>query len=239
MVRAFLEGRVAGRAYVDNDREPQSCAIAVNYRVVFFGGAHNLRFRVRAIARFRRDEELFVVWPENTWFRPWRLRPASITQRIEFRSRANQGGSQLKGLQGAAGNCTIKRIDGRLLARCIWRDEVVQAVGSASEFFTQGFGFCLMAGHVIAAEAYACFWGNGKVEIVTVTHPEFRQRGFAGAACAHLIESCEALGLETYWCCDPKNRASMRLAAKLGFTNPRRFGLLRYDRASVDSMSSA
>jgi len=239
MVRAFLEGRVSGRAYVDDFCEPHSCAIAVNYRVVFFGGARNLRFQVRAIQRFRRDEDVFVVWSEKLWRRPWRLRPAAINERIEFRNRANQSESRLREMQCAAGDCAIKRIDGRLLAHCTWRDEVVQAVGSVSEFFSQGIGFCVMEGHKIAAEAYACFWGHGKVEIVAFTDPEFRQRGYAGAVCSYVIEACEKLGLETYWCCDPKNTASVRLAKKLGFTNPRRFGLLRYDRASVGTIISA
>lgn len=236
MVRAFLEGRVSGRAVVDDYREPRSCAIAANYRVVFFGGLRNSRFQVRAIERFRRDEALVVVWSESLWRRPWRLRPAAVNQRIEFRRRESHDDRQLKRMQEAASEFVIKRIDARLLPRCTWRDEVVQAVGSVGEFFSQGFGFCVMIDNAIVAEAYACFWGHGRVEIVAVTDPEHRRHGLAGAVCAHLIEACEALGLETYWCCDPQNSASVRLAAKLGFSNPRRFGLLHYGRSLVDSL---
>lgn len=239
MVRAFLEGRVSGRAVVDDYRDPRSCAVAVSYRVIFFGGARNPRFQVRAIEHFRRYEDLFVIWSEKMWRRPWRPQPASMSQRIEYRNRLRRDQSQLKAMQDEIGAFAIKRIDGQVLARCAWRDEVVQALGSPSEFFSRGFGFCITAGDVIAAEAYACFWGQGKVEIVTFTDPRFRQRGLAGAVCAHLIEACEALNLETYWCCDPRNHASVRLATKLGFTNPRRFWLLQYKRMGVDSMLSA
>jgi len=80
----------------------------------------------------------------------------------------------------------------------------------------------------IVAEAYGCLWTRDRVEMAAITHPDHRGRGYATAVCAHLIDTCEAVGFETYWSCDAHNEASLKLATKRGYEGPRDYRMFRY-----------
>jgi RimJ/RimL family protein N-acetyltransferase len=175
----------------------------------------------------RREYDVHVVWPAGRVPSRW-TPPDETTRRIEYAGRQTADSAGLRALKEPAAAGEIRRIDAALLRRCRWRDEVVRATGSAREFLGHGIGFCLLVDGMVVSEAYACFWGRERLEIATITHPEHRGRGYAGAVCAHLIESCEGLGFATYWSCDAANRASCKLASKLGFADPQRYRLLVY-----------
>ncbi len=227
MLDACLDRRAPGRAFVDDFRAPTACVVAMNYSFVFLGGRPAAGFIERALLRLRRDQPLQVVWPDG---RPPRApAPDRAVDRIEFRERLDPAGSRLREASARMPEGgSIARIDAHTIERCIWRDEVASAAGSVAEFLAHGIGFCLVLAGRIVAEAYSCFWGMDRVEVAVVTHAEHRGRGYAGVVCARLIEACEAIGFKSYWSCDAANGASVRLARRLGFTNPREYRLLYY-----------
>lgn len=231
MLEAFLEGRAPGRAFVDDFRAARSCVVAMNYSFVFFGGDVTGGFVAGAVRKLRRHGPLHLVWPEDDARYPAAPRADQLVPRLEFRTRANpHDPARRDRLPQAGGDLAVRRIDGALFRRCQWRGEVVRAVGSEREFLAHGIGFCLAAGDAIVSEAYAAFWGGDRTEIAVITHPDHRGRGYASAVCAHLIAACEGVGLQPYWSCDAANAASLRVAAKLGFSDPRPYRLLRYEQ---------
>ncbi|MHA1969870.1 MAG: GNAT family N-acetyltransferase, partial [Candidatus Hodarchaeales archaeon] len=51
-----------------------------------------------------------------------------------------------------------------------------------------------------------------------LTHPDYRGRGFATVVSAKMIEYCLEREIEPHW--DAANPYSVKLALKLGFTDP-------------------
>lgn len=233
MLRAFLRGRVPGQAFVDGASKPAACVIAANYRFVFFGGAPTKKFQQEALLRLRRQQALDLVWTPAGTRLPSGPTPDEIVSRVEFRRRESRGPSHLDTLAAAVPAAEIKRIDSRNIKRCLWRDDVLRATGSTSEFLGHGLGFCLMVEESIVAEAYAVIWSGERAEVATVTHPQHRGRGYATVLCAALIKACEAVDLSTYWNCDEDNGASVRLARRLGYTDPHQYRLLHFERKSA------
>jgi RimJ/RimL family protein N-acetyltransferase len=233
MLRAFLSGRVPGQAFVDVVGKPAACVIAVNYRFVFFGGLPSRKFEEQAMQQLRRQQALDVVWSPVGMRLPHGLKPDKIAPRVEFRRRENRGPSHLETLAAGAPHAEVERIDSRNIRRCLWRDDVLRATGSTSEFLGHGLGFCLMVDEAIVAEAYAVIWSGERAEIATVTHPQHRGHGYATVLCASLIKACEAVDLSTYWNCDEDNGTSIRLATRLGYTDVQQYRLLRYERKVV------
>jgi RimJ/RimL family protein N-acetyltransferase len=180
------------------------------------------------LRQLRFDQPLDVVWPAGRAVVPHGPKPAEIVARVEFRRRRNRSETHLEKLATAPRGAEVLRIDSRVMRRCLWRDDVLRATGSTSEFLGHGLGFCLEVGKAIVAEAYAVIWSEDRAEIATVTHPEHRGRGHATVLCASLIQACEAVGLKTYWNCDARNEASVRLATRLGYIDPHEYRLLRY-----------
>lgn len=228
LLRAFLRQRVPGQALVDAVTRPRAAAVAVNYRFVFFGGQPSRAFQEQAIGHFRRQQSLDVVWPAKPLRLPQRPAPDACHERLEFRRRRDRQPGHLDTLAAAAPQAEVCRIDSRTIHRCLWREDVLRATGSTSEFLAHGLGFCLRVGQAIVAEAYAVIWDEPRAEIATVTHPDHRGRGFATVLCAALIKACEDVGLDTYWNCDADNAPSVRLAHRLGYDDLHLYRLLRY-----------
>lgn len=230
MLRAFLRQRVPGQAFVDRLPNPEACVLAVNYRFVFFGGKPSRSFQETVIRKLRAEHSLDVVWPPGPVKLPHGLAPDDVPARLEFRRRENRSPTHLDTLAAAAPHADVCKITSRLMDRCLWRQDVLRATGSTSEFLGHGLGFCLMIEEAIIAEAYAVIWSDERAEIATVTHPEHRGKGYATVLCASLIKACEGVGLSTYWNCDADNLASVRLAARLGYDDLYPYRLLRYAR---------
>jgi RimJ/RimL family protein N-acetyltransferase len=225
MLRAFLQQRVPGQAYVDSLPDPGACVVAVNYRFVFFGGKPSRAFQENAIARLRAHQALDVVWPAGSVRLPHGRLPEQVIERLEFRRRENRSRTHLDALAEARPETEVRKITSRTMGRCLWREDVLRATGSTSEFLGHGLGFCLAVEEEIVAEAYAVIWSGERAEIATVTNPVHRGQGYATVLCAALIKACESVGLSTYWNCDADNLASLKLAVRLGYDDlhPYRF----------------
>ena len=234
MLQAFLEHRAPGHAFVNDVRAPTACVVAMHHRFVFFGGDVSGHFYESALRELRRTQALYVVAPQRGVRLPRRPVPDDEIHRVEFYRRIDPGRSRVRAIQRASASLgEVRRIDSALFGRCVWRDEIVRLLGSAEEFLMHGIGYAMLVDGRIASEAYGCLWTRDRVELATITHAEYRGRGYATAVCAHLIDTCEAVGFETYWSCDAQNETSLRLAVKLGYDEPRDYRLLCFDRASV------
>lgn len=234
MLQAFFENRASGRAFVNDFRAPTACVIAMNHRFVFFGGEVSGHFYEAALRELRRAQSLHVVMPARPGRLPRRPAPDEDVHRVEFSHREDPERVRVRGIQrSSAALGEVRRIDPALFSRCMWREEIVRVLGSAEDFLMHGIGYCLLVEGRIVAEAYGCLWTRDRVELAATTHPEHRGRGYATAVCAHLIDTCEAVGFETYWSCDADNEASLKLAVKLGYDGAKDYRLLRFEQTPV------
>ena len=91
--------------------------------------------------------------------------------------------------------------------------------GGPMNFLKQGMGFCIIDGEDVVCWS-AAFRLEGD-EIGVFTSPGYRGHGFAVATCAKVIEYCLERDRKPNW--NASNEISVRLALKLGFTDPERY----------------
>ncbi len=83
-----------------------------------------------------------------------------------------------------------------------------------------------MDGRLVSV-AVTFFVGDRYEEIGVVTEPGFQGRGLSAACAGELARDIQARGRRASWTTAPENKASLRVAEKLGFT------LDRYDQLCV------
>lgn len=88
---------------------------------------------------------------------------------------------------------------------------------SADDFTQKGKGFTLLHNGEIASTAYSAFVHEDKLEIGIETVEKYRGFGFAELTCCRLIDYCLKSELIPVWSCRFENRASYKLAHKIGF----------------------
>ena len=103
----------------------------------------------------------------------------------------------------------LEKIEGRITPRFSWR--------SAADFLEKGTGFCLTAGETVAAWAFSAAVSDCEIDIGVETKPEFRRMGLGAITAGHMIQACFRQGKRPVWACSESNRASARLAEKIGF----------------------
>jgi GNAT superfamily N-acetyltransferase len=74
----------------------------------------------------------------------------------------------------------------------------------------------------LAALACTCFVGDRFEDLGVATEPSYRGLGLSAACSAALCEDIRARGRTPSWTTSPDNRASIRVAEKLGFASRRR-----------------
>lgn len=226
MLFGILHGRNLGQVVVDQTTAPQHAAIRTMDGLLFTSRSLQPAFLQEAINHFRATGHVGLVWPARTDLTP--PEAAQVIRRREFSTRAADSHLwvELKRLAPEQGE--VRLADKALLERCRWRPALEAVSGSLDRYLNFGLSVCLVHGPDILAEAHAPFWGQGVVEIGVTTHKAYRGQGYASVVCAHLIEACEQRGCQTYWSCDADNIASVRLAAKLGYSGERDYDILVY-----------
>ena len=157
--------------------------------------------------------------------------PSGATEqfpRLEFYARPPQDAAVARLLRAVPVELTLQHADRETIEHCQWRTDLLQVFGSVANFLGQSVGSVLLDRDQILSEAHAFFWGEGEVEIGTITHEAYRGLGYAALTCAHLIHACEARGFQTYWGCDIDNPASAAVARKLGYTIENNYELVYY-----------
>jgi len=86
---------------------------------------------------------------------------------------------------------------------------------SPEDFFSRGFGFCILERDEIASVATTFIISSGGIEIQVSTREKQRRKGLATAAAAQLLIHSLQNGLNPNW--DAENEKSAKLAQKLGY----------------------
>ncbi|MFW9848921.1 MAG: GNAT family N-acetyltransferase [Candidatus Thorarchaeota archaeon] len=91
---------------------------------------------------------------------------------------------------------------------------------SYEDFLENSIGFCVLNNNITVSVAYTAFpfVNDFEIQVMTLDNPEFRRKGHATVACAALIENGLSNGMVPHW--DAANPASVKLAEKLGYSNP-------------------
>jgi RimJ/RimL family protein N-acetyltransferase len=229
---AVLQGRHSGKALVDDIDNPHQCVVRTDAVLTFFGGDISQAFLDRAVTHFRQRGPVWLVWPpEATRQRP-PPESAHIVRRVEFHNDDPNSAVLIEWRNRLPDGFVIRFIDGPILARCEWRDEMAFYCGSLENFLEHGIGLCLMRGDEIIVEAYASSLGKTMAEIGAITHEMHRGHGYAAIASAYLIEASGRRGYGAYWSCDAENLASIRVARKLGLQRERGYQIIEYDALS-------
>lgn len=229
MLFSAIHGRTPGVALVDQWPSPNHCALRTNMGPTFFGGKPNRDFVHSAIEDLRRQGRLLIplVSEEELSKTPYPSADNTI-QRLAFsRWDPDAAAESLKKRQIPA-DCSLERMSQKLLAKCLWRPQILTMCGSIKAFLEHGFGFCLIRGSDILVEAYAVFWVVGVVEIGAITQEPCRNKGYAALTTFHLGKECQRMGHEIYWTCDRHNLASAAVARKLGFREETSYVWLEY-----------
>jgi RimJ/RimL family protein N-acetyltransferase len=225
MARSVLENRCPGSVWVDHLERPTTALIAVDHSFLIPGRSIHPAFLNRVVSQLGRHRRLHLVWTDD---QKRKLNPPpgrkQTIKRREFRNRDRS----VHFPSSPSDPIRVCKITSDLLPQCQWTHEMERIFGGLRRFFMHGLGFCLIRDNEILAEAYAAFWGNGQVEIAVITDQDHRHQGLGCRVSIELIEACEAMGFDTHWNCDSRNRASMKLAANLGYRSQARYLLLEY-----------
>lgn len=98
---------------------------------------------------------------------------------------------------------------------------VITYLGSPEKFVEEGVGFCIQEKEKIVSIVMgyrASLPITQCMELDVATHPDYRRKGLATIVGAKLIEYCLERVIEPHW--DAANPLSVKLAQKLGFTDP-------------------
>jgi hypothetical protein len=171
---AVLAGRHRGRALADDVTTPTWCVLREAwFGTTFIGGTVDSLSLQQAIAELRKDGQVVLnVGDKHSRLFP----PGSMTKlpRFEFYGRIS-GESRLEALlQKIPHGCELCTVDQQILARCLWRDDLIDVFGSLDRFLAEPLGFCVRKGAEVLSEAHAFFWGDDEVEIGTITHENCR-----------------------------------------------------------------
>ncbi len=114
--------------------------------------------------------------------------------------------------------CELRPLDHALIDQALlmeWSEDQIGAFTSTGAFLRDGLGVALVRdGALVAGCASFCAHPDG-YEVQIDTHPDHRKKGYA--ACVGAAFLLESLARGKVPCWDAANRASLRLARKLGF----------------------
>ena len=145
MLFATLAGHYPGRVLVDDPHIPSQCVLRTHYGTTFFGGQVTERFLGDAVTALRMGGAVRLVVSEQDAIRhQFPAGYSRIIHRLEFVIR-EQSQEHLEILaRQLPSTCRLVPTDRALLARCLWRDEILEACGSTDNFLAHGFGLCLL-----------------------------------------------------------------------------------------------
>jgi len=229
---AVLQGRHAGRAWVDNVPRPTQCLLRTDAVLTFVSPHTRQTFFDAALARARQTGEVWLVWSPELYPRLHAPQAADVAPRLGFYDCDPHSPGLTALRQLLPDGFAIRPIDRELLERCEWGPDMAFYCGSLDNFLANDVGLCLMRGDDIIVEAYASSLGKTQAEIGAVTREAYRGRGYAPIACAYLIQLLEQRGYRPYWSCDVDNPASIRVAQKLGFREQKAYQILEYSALS-------
>ena len=111
----------------------------------------------------------------------------------------------------------IKAFDKGLISRAEGRIAPAFSWESAEQFLEHATGFCVTYEGLLCAWAFSAAVGGNETDIGVECMPEFQRKGLAYCAAAEMTGYVLKNGRRPVWACHEGNKASSKLAEKLGF----------------------
>ncbi|GAA0136339.1 GNAT family N-acetyltransferase [Paenibacillus sp. YSY-4.3] len=240
---AILSGNLPGQIHLE--RSGRSVLIGTPSGIYLAAGDEQSKeFRDLLLEVYKRRKETssrFTLFsPSEQWSRAiatWfedelrQLRRHSFQfNNDKYMARASVMGQE----NDAAGPFQWAKITAQSLAQSPNFNEayILEYWGSVSRFLEHGFGYCLLHRDTVVSECISIFASPRYAEIDIATHPDYWGRGLAQRAAELFINHCLEHRLVPRWDCDISNAASIKLAEKLGFDNPRVYTIFASVRTS-------
>ncbi|MGP4081062.1 GNAT family N-acetyltransferase [Pseudalkalibacillus sp. R45] len=115
---------------------------------------------------------------------------------------------------------TVKKVDSAIIGRSEEYTEKFYELywGSLDNFFSHGFGFCIVNGQAdIVCEATTVAVGGGSFDFDLYTSEAYRRNGFGGIIGQMMIDDGLKQHLSPRWECFDSNISSIKTAESLGF----------------------
>lgn len=220
-IGAVLDGKQAGRVFVDDQDRPRAALVCRTYGFYPAGDPENAALRAfvaDAPAEAAVFDQLYGYMVDTPWRDALRRDHGNALTVIDRRAFHLPDDAPTPALAQPAG-ASVVPIDAPLAERI--DRELGQLIGlfwgDHGRFGDGGFGFCALVDGRIASVAYAIAVGDRSANIDVETTPPYRRRGLSALASAAFVAECRRRGLTPTWGCDAVNRPSAALAAKLGF----------------------
>lgn len=224
MPRAFnvLEGLNRGQILVDDLTTPTWAVVReAIYGTLYIGGQFDAPLLASLIGHFRNIGDLGIgCWLDDPLNDLLLSRPDYDGRTLYFTERSLS--SQKQPVQIPNGYILAAR-DRRYLTESFDYENTLQAFGTEENILQHTLGVVVLHEGRIVCEAATGAPTHGRIEVGVTTAEAHRRRGLAEAACARLIQMCEAEGYATWWDCAKQNIPSIRLAQKLGYINEREY----------------
>jgi hypothetical protein len=234
---AVLDGDITGNILTDDPDNPAWGVVRERaHGTVYLGGTIEAAVLTRIVARLRREGDVLIgAWLDDPWPEGLPPNPDYVGHVLEFTDRPNDGMGLEVFLKQIPEGCELCPMDRGLFEQSVWRDDTIRAFGSADRFLEKGVGVCLMRGDEILCQASAGPVAMGLRDMGAITPAPYRGRGYATMTCAHLIQTIEANGYQTYWNCAKQNLASAAVARKLGYRTKKEYKLMAWFKSNGES----
>jgi RimJ/RimL family protein N-acetyltransferase len=233
-VSAVIAGTTAGEIYVDDASAPTAAITWVKHRIYLAGSSGNAAFNAALSELFTEriapqaieagSVEFVLYYAPEEWDDQvdaiFKDRFPIKDQRLYF---------TLKELKHdwrtlLPPDRTLRRVDHALLEQTHLKnlasliEEIHSERHSLQDFFTHGFGFCLLRGDEIVSWCLSEYNTGQRCEVGIETQPGYHRRGYGTLVASALVEHALASGItEVGWHCWATNEASIALAQKVGF----------------------
>jgi hypothetical protein len=225
---AVLDGVQAGRVLTDDPAAPTWAVVQeTSEGTIFLGGSFDAELVATIVAALRREHDVVFGAPAGDP-RLALMPPEPEYDGADTDFSERDPAVDLEHLVHVPAGLRLARIDAELLERCAWGGYKVDVFGGSAAALEHGLGYCLLDGDTVVSEAYAGPISRGTLEMGTITHPKYRQRGYALVVCARTLLECERLGYQTWWNCARQNLGSAAIARKLGYRREEEFTLLAW-----------
>ena len=240
LVDSIIAGNTPAWVYVDDVSDPRTGWMWNRMDTMLLAGRTDNRAfnealsallteRVIPDARGRRVPSLTLHYSPDAWEDEVdRLLP-DMEPRVAWRRFYEFDRLKVDWREACPADCDVRCIDEALLENERLRN-VERVVGWVLSFwrgieaFTEtGFGFCVVHGEAVASWCLTVYASGGDVELGLATVPDYRSRGYATLAAAACVEHGVERTITPHWHCDEENLPSIRVAEKVGFSNPTRY----------------
>lgn len=222
MIDAILDDYM-GNAYMDAETPTFGILELPAVQVVFLGGDLTHPSAYTYLKNLPKFSRLFVASPnfEDLTKKVHRGKWVCL-ERYAFSSE-NLDITKLRNLSTQLPDgFQVKKID-TVLARSLVEDKENEFASyhgvtfdSPDDFVARGFGYCVCEGETIACVASTFTISNTGIEIQIDTKPDYRGKGLATVAAAHLMIQSLENNLTPNW--DAATEISAKMAQKLGYT---------------------